>query len=1083
MKATIGSIIPGICSALCALATSLAQDFVIPIPEGVRSLAVQPNGQIIVARGSAIARFNSDGTLDTTFDRSGHVSALGIENASTVLAKDSFHISRFNLDGVRVTAIPGFFEAFLLQPDGKILVADFRSLSRLNPDGTPDPSFTSPSIQLGSIFDPAGLALQEDGKIVIGPTRDGSVQRFNADGTADASFTSPVFKPPFVRSILAQPDGKILVGGHFMAADNTGRNGLARLNADGTLDASFDPASEHGTLIHSFALQANSKIILAGLFTSMAGQPATNIARLNPDGTLDATFPNASSSSPGFFGNPLALQEDGAILAGFSTNLVRITNPEPATQSFSRDGSTLTWLRGGSSPEVFHTRFQSSLDGVIWNDLGAGTRFAGGSRLEGANIPAGARLRVRGYVTGTSYYFDHVPGAPGLLAQSSDRTNDVNTVSIFRVFAEGLEPLAFQWFKDSQPLTGATSSTLVLSNVTGAAAGGYHVIVSNSEGSSTSRVAQLTVSDPILLTQPASVWANAGSTVSLSVSAVGTGLSYQWKKDGQSIPGANSSNLVIANASSADTGNYQLVLTGTYGTRESAIASVHVNHALADSWNPTYETTSEWFPIQTAAVHNDTLFIGGLFRTVGTPARHHLIKFTEGSTLDPLFAPEPTGAEAVGVSTLTVAPNGQLMVGGTFLTIAGQPQAHVARLNPDGTLDQQFRPVFQGPKAGRFTQVTAVEFLLDGRILIAGDFFTVNGQPRPGIARLFPDGTLDPSFNPDTNSVPPLSWALLVQPDGKIILDGWDLRRLNPDGTPDTAFTALSLTNKYGNPFLLANNQLLVNSKAGISRLNPDGSVDLTFPGVDGTLEAVQADGKFILSKLAELIPIVTVTSNSTTTTHRSRYALLRINPDGSEDRAFSPTFDDYATVKAMEADGSFIVTGYFTNAAGQALPKLARVRNTEPASQSLTLNGATATWLRGGTSPEVTRTTFEFSSDGLTWTNLGAGARIAGGWQLDGLQLNPPGTLRARGFLQGSIFESSIELPSGLRLAAARNRADNRQMIFNVTAAGTTPVVLEMSTDLKQWTSLQTLAGAQPLQLTVTNLSLPRAFYRLRQQ
>ena len=249
---------------------------------------------------------------------------------------------------------------------------------------------------------------------------------------------------------------------------------------------------------------------------------------------------------------------------------------------------------------------------------------------------------------------------------------------------------------------------------------------------------------------------------------------------------------------------------------------------------------------------------------------------------------------------------------------------------------------------------------------------------------------------------------------------------------------------------------------------------------MDGTLEAVQADGKFVISKLAETIPIVTVTGNSTTTRYQTRYALFRYDPDGSEDPAFSPTFDSFATVKAMEADGSFIATGWFTNVSGQALPKLARVRNTDPATESLTFAGNTATWLRGGTSPEVTRTTFEFSSDGHTWTNFGAGIRISGGWQLTGLQLNTPGTLRTRGFLNGSIFESTLELPAGLSLAAANYRADKREMTFHVSSPAATPVILEMSTDLKQWTTLPTRSVAA--QLTLTNLTLPRAFYRLRQ-
>ncbi len=119
---------------------------------------------------------------------------------------------------------------------------------------------------------------------------------------------------------------------------------------------------------------------------------------------------------------------------------------------------------------------------------------------------------------------------------------------------------------------------------------------------------------------------------------------------------------------------------------------------------------------------------------------------------------------------------------------------------------------------------------------------------------------------------------------------------------------------------------------------------------------------------------------------------------------AFNPGANRDVYCLAVQADGKILVGGSFTNLGEQTRSRMGRLNNTEPATQSLTRDGSTVTWLRGGTSPEVWRTTFEHSSDGVTWTNLGAGTRITGGWQLTGITVPPGGTIRARGYVTGGM-------------------------------------------------------------------------------
>jgi uncharacterized delta-60 repeat protein len=1071
-----------------------ASDFVIPLSDSIQSMAIDASGKILVGQKFGLTRFHEDGTVDTSQSLVDTI-ALGVENDRSVLALDISAVMRINIDAAQQSRVVPLVDRFVLQPDGKIVGLVINppprnprnTLSRFNSDGTLDPDFNT-SLFHGSFF--TTLALQENGQIIVAASQDGVIERYNTNGAPDASFSVPTLTPSRVNAITIQPDGKILIGGEFEGVGEAIRRGLVRLHPNGSIDSEFNPGSELTTNVHSLALQTDGKIIVAGIFGAIGGQPATNLARLNPDGTLDPTFQSAPIAPPRFAIDtiPLVLDEDGSVLVGSSNNLVRITNPQPATQSLTREGSTLTWLRGGSSPEVFQTRFHASLDGIDWTDLGPGQRVPGGWRLTNADIPAGARLRARGYVTGTSYFVDHVPGAPALYSHPLDTTVDFDATVTFRVAAKGLEPLNFQWFKNGQPIAGANSATLILPNVTGGDAGAYHAVVTNADGSSTSRAAQLAVIDPILVVQPHSVWINTGNPTNLSVGAVGSGLTYQWKKNGANIPGATSPSLEFPNATPDDTGKYQVIITGTYGTLESTVVTLRVNTILPNpNFKPNWEATTQWFPIQAVVAHNNELFMGGLFRMLDAPGQRDLVKIKADGSIDPLFAPSFTGGEIDGVIAIGILPSGQLLVGGNFMNVNGQSQPRLARLNRDGTLDPQFAPVIDGVNNGLYTQVASIELLPDGRILIGGGFASVNGQPRPGVAILLPDGALDETFNPDPTHAPGLTWGSIVQPSGKIIAYGWDFRRFLADGTADFEFTEAVTANGF-QPIPLGSGQILVNSQQGIANgvltlIDPEGNPDPDFKGaLFGGAEAEQANGELLVGFVGESIPVGNTTNGLTLFQNTS--FLLRMNLDGVEDPSFSPLFDNYGLYKAMRADGSMLFAGAFSNIAGISVPELALLNNSESATQSLTLNGSTATWLRSPTSPEVLRTTFEFSLNGVAWTNLGAGTRTTGGWKLDGLHLpSSTGLLRARGFFRGSIYDTTIEISNGIKLAMRGHQPQNKQSILNASGPVAARAILQISTDLREWTNLQTNSMTlQSLELTLTNQPAPHAFYRLLQ-
>lgn len=165
--------------------------------------------------------------------------------------------------------------------------------AKVFPDGTLDAAFTSAVGLVGSSVN--ACAVQADGKILvggnfsaIGSTTQSRLARLNTDGTVDASFT-PFFNLS-VFTLLVQPDGAILVGGQFFTNPGFTRRGITRLLPGGTQDPAFDPGTGANNTVRSLALDANGRILLTGLFTDFNGSPAGRVVLLEPDGSMVSSF-------------------------------------------------------------------------------------------------------------------------------------------------------------------------------------------------------------------------------------------------------------------------------------------------------------------------------------------------------------------------------------------------------------------------------------------------------------------------------------------------------------------------------------------------------------------------------------------------------------------------------------------------------------------------------------------------------------------------------------------------------------------------------------------------------------------------
>ena len=309
----------------------------------VHSITIQPDGRILIGgvfdnyygtNCHRLARVLPNGSVDATFnspitDPVADVLAIALQNNGQIIVglRSATPLMRLDASGnpdltFNVGALPdGAVHVIAIQPDGKILIGgEFTHvgtqprgrIARLNSDGTLDATFT----QAGANYIIEAIALQPDGRILIGgqfQTYTGLnrpyLTRLNSNGSLDPTFTPGQGPNQTVYAILLQPDGKIVIGGFFYAYDGHPQNAVARLNTNGTYDASFGSIDDlqDGT-VSAMEIQRDGKIVVGGDMTQ------GHLVRLNTDGTKDETY--QPGSGPGDDVYAMAIQADQKIVIG-----------------------------------------------------------------------------------------------------------------------------------------------------------------------------------------------------------------------------------------------------------------------------------------------------------------------------------------------------------------------------------------------------------------------------------------------------------------------------------------------------------------------------------------------------------------------------------------------------------------------------------------------------------------------------------------------------------------------------------------------------------------------------------------------
>jgi uncharacterized delta-60 repeat protein len=799
----------------------------------------------------------------------------------------------------------GYYTFAKPMPDGRLIVGGaFRQigglsqsyLARLNRDGAVDADFR-PDIDWKPLSndDPVeGADLQPDGRWLIrggffavnGVPRN-RLARLNADGSLDQTFdigTGPGGSSPSIFTLARQPDGKVLVGGGFTSFNGVPRNRVVRLHSNGSVDLDFNPGTGAGgpdSSVNSIALEETGRVILTGSFITFSGSPRSGIARLDEHGSL---VPDYSPTVRAEF-SPLVqgfLQADGKLLIrGFFTNV-----NGHARQNLARllpDGT----LDTAFAPSLGSGTVSSSIplpDGTV---LASGTlNFLDGSSTTIARFLHDG-MRDPGFFPGDPPDVDSVWGAvaglPGMVYLWGDflELAGVPCAGLARIFANSANLRAIDFDAESLVVSEASGAVSVRLRRRGDVSRALTVRLSTTDG--TARLDEDYTPHSSLVTfepgEDATAVAIAVLDDDRAESTETIRLELSMASDLDIIPGIADLRIVDDDRPGSPIlrfrpshGTPSFGRGGTvnravlqpdgkvlayvmYGYASDAtqpspgLVRLNLDGTMDSSFRP---AVKEW---PQALLADGSVIVGGdYYWGVST----NLVRLTSSGELDPAFkvnVARPGTVSGAAIVGVLPQPDGQLIVFGQFSRINGVPRHQIARVHTNGLVDPNFNA---GVGPNRW--VTAAALQTDGKILIGGEFISVSGASRRGIARLRSDGVLDPSFNPGTGQAPLYqpdavygATAIAVQADGKVLLA---CQRF-------TRFNEVALTN--------------------LVRLHPDGSVDRTFQAGNHfspapTIRAlkVQLDGKILVGGSLESCEGLACNN------------LVRFNPNGSLDREFN---------------------------------------------------------------------------------------------------------------------------------------------------------------------------------------------------
>jgi hypothetical protein len=359
----------------------------------------------------------------------------------------------------------------------------------------------------------------------------------NVVGSVTSTAASVAINTPI--TVTSQPQGAALSPGAKIALS---------VSVAGTLPVSFQ-WRQNGVPI-SGATSATHTVSS----TQISGPTGFDVVLTNVVGSVVSEVAFVSANVPAaILEQPVALTVNPGADAVF--NVVAGGTP-PFTYQWRRNGTAIAGATGASHVLLgVQAANAGNFDVVVGNVAGTATSSA---------VPLGVNVPV------------------SLTVQPVGTALNEGASLILSVSATGTAPLTYQWFRNGEPVSGATGRTHTIGGAQSADAGGYHVAVTNVVGTVLSSLAVVTLNTPpVIRHQPLGANMNPGAPVSFSVEATGTApLGYQWRKNGIPIAGATGALYAIAAVQSAAAGSYDVVVTNVAGSVTSDAAALGLNVPL-----------------------------------------------------------------------------------------------------------------------------------------------------------------------------------------------------------------------------------------------------------------------------------------------------------------------------------------------------------------------------------------------------------------------------------------------------------------------------------------------------------------------
>ncbi len=313
--------------------------------------------------------------------------------------------------------------------------------------------------------------------------------------------------------------------------------------------------------------------------------------------------------------------------------------------------------------------------GAITGNFAAGKYTSSAWTMPAVASPTGTSIiaTVPASTIDGDYAFGETCSPLTIVSQPVAQTVCAGSPVTLAVVTGGTAGVQFQWQKNGSPIAGATSSTYTIPSTVTTDAGNYTVVLSSQCGSVptlSSAIAVLTVNAPPAIgTQPLTQTICEHSPVTFSVAATGTGITYQWQKNGTPIAGATSSSYSLTNISLSDAGSYTVVITGTSpcGTLTSNAAVLTVNP----------------LPLTITAATTTTFCAGGsvvLNATTGYTYQWQLGSSNIPGATSASYTATASGSYTVLISNSTTGCNG---TSNAISVIANSPP--VSSITPAGT--------------------------------------------------------------------------------------------------------------------------------------------------------------------------------------------------------------------------------------------------------------------------------------------------------------------------------------------------------------------------------------------------------------